>query len=237
MVIKYQFRNLALSSIIFHRTLNIMKKHLVSFLFLFIIFGTSAFAQIKVACIGNSITFGSGVKDRAQNSYPSALGQMLGNEYEVQNFGISARTALNKGDHPYMQEQKFRDALAYNPDIVVIKLGTNDSKPQNWIYKDEYKNDLTTMVKAFHQLPSQPQIYLCYPAKAYTTQWGINDSIIVNDIIPFITEVAEECNTKIINLHTPTSNMKENFPDQIHPNEVGTRVLAKEVYYTITRKD
>ncbi|PXV65919.1 lysophospholipase L1-like esterase [Dysgonomonas alginatilytica] len=214
-----------------------MEKHLVSFLFLFLIVGTSAFAQIKVACIGNSITFGAGVKDRDQNSYPSVLGQMLGNEYEVRNFGFSARTILNKGDHPYMQEQKFKDALEYNPDIVVIKLGTNDSKPQNWIYKDEYKHDLRTMVEAFQQLVSHPLIYLCYPAKAYTAERGINDSIIVNDIIPFITEVAEECNIKIINLHTPTSNMKENFPDQIHPNEAGARVLAKEVYYAITRKD
>lgn len=214
-----------------------MKKHLTSFLFLFLFWGASAFAQTKVACIGNSITFGSGVKDKTQNSYPAVLGQMLGNGYEVRNFGFSARTILNKGDHPYMKEQMFQDALAYNPDIVVIKLGTNDSKPQNWIYKDEYKHDLQTMVEAFQHLSSHPQIYLCYPAKAYTSERGINDSIIINDIIPFITEVAEECNIKIINLHTPTCNMRENFPDQIHPNEAGAHILAKEVFYAITRKE
>lgn len=214
-----------------------MKKYFGLLLFLFTICTLAGNAQIKVACIGNSITFGAGVKDRDQNSYPSVLGQMLGGAYQVRNLGFSARTMLNKGDHPYMQEQKFRDALEYNPDIVIIKLGTNDSKPQNWIYKNEFEDDLNTMVKTFQKLSSHPQIYLCYPAKAYTAERGINDSIIVNDIIPFITKVAKECNVKIIDLHTATSNMRENFPDQIHPNEAGARVLAKEVYSAITRKD
>lgn len=214
-----------------------MKKH--SLLLVFILFSLSinVFSQIKVACVGNSITFGSGIQNRDQDSYPSILGQLLGTGYEVKNFGIGGRTALNKGDLPYMKEQIYKDALAYLPNIVVIKLGTNDSKPQNWIHKDEYKHDLRSMVTEFQQLPSQPQIYLCYPAKAYSITWGINDSIIVNDIIPFITEIAEECHTKVINLHTSTSNMEENFPDKIHPNEAGARILAREVYYSITRKD
>lgn len=213
-----------------------MKKHFLLLCFACFIcsFG---YSQIKVACIGNSITYGSGVKNRKNDSYPSVLGQMLGSEYEVRNYGIGARTALNKGDHPYMIEQKYKDALEFAPDIVVIKLGTNDSKPINWVHKNEFKQDIKTMVESFQKLASAPQIYLCYPAKAYSDKFAIKDSIIINDIIPFITEVAEECKVKIINLHTPTSNMEENFPDKIHPNETGARVLAKEVYYAITRKE
>lgn len=192
---------------------------------------------IKVACVGNSITFGAGIKDRDTNSYPAVLGQLLGSDYDVRNYGFSARTLLMKGDLPYMKEQMFKDALDFNPDIVIIKLGTNDSKPQNWKYGSEYKHDMETMVNTFKALPSHPQIYLCFPAKVYATQWGINDSIVVRGIIPDIIEVAEECGTKVINLHTPTSNMSENFPDHIHPNEIGARVIAQEVYYAITREE
>ncbi|MBO5015861.1 MAG: alpha/beta hydrolase fold domain-containing protein, partial [Bacteroidaceae bacterium] len=87
---------------------------------------------IRVACIGNSITDGSGIDMASQHGYPAILQQKLGKDYWVKNFGVSGRTMLNKGDRPYMNELAWRDALAFQPDIVIIKLGTNDSKPQNW---------------------------------------------------------------------------------------------------------
>ena len=80
----------------------------------------------------------------------------MGEGYDVRNFGISARVLLNKGDHPYMHEQKFRDLLAFQPDIVTIKLGTNDSKPWNWRYGKDFKKDLTEMLDILQELPSKP---------------------------------------------------------------------------------
>jgi lysophospholipase L1-like esterase len=114
-------------------------------------------------------------------------------------------------------------------------LGTNDSKPQNWQYKEEYPQDMQIMIDAFRTLPSHPNIYLCYPAKAYAKQWGINDSIIVNDVIPYIKQVAEKNNLRIIDLYAATENMEENFPDKIHPNKYGAIVLAETVYKAIQR--
>ncbi|MBQ1582493.1 MAG: alpha/beta hydrolase fold domain-containing protein, partial [Prevotella sp.] len=101
---------------------------------------------VKVACIGNSITDGHGIDVATQFGYPALLQQMLGDNYWVKNFGVSARTMLNKGDNPYMNEMAWKDAVAFNPDIVIIKLGTNDSKPQNWQYGAEFKNDLKQMI-------------------------------------------------------------------------------------------
>ncbi len=161
---------------------------------------------------------------------------MLGKDYEVQNFGVSARTLLNKGDHPYMKEVQLQAALNYQPDIVVIKLGTNDTKPQNWKYKNEYQSDMEQMVNAFHSLPSHPRVYLCYPATAYSIKWGINDSIIVHDVIPMIDAVARKLSLEVIDLHSPTANKKELFPDDIHPNPEGAAILANEVYKAITKK-
>lgn len=115
---------------------------------------------VRVACIGNSITFGAGIKNRSRDSYPSVLARMLGDSYWVKNFGVSARTMLNKGDHPYMNEPAYKNALAFNPNIVVIKLGTNDSKSFNWKYKADFMKDAQNMINAFKGLPSQPKIYL-----------------------------------------------------------------------------
>ena len=189
---------------------------------------------VRVACIGNSITFGAGIRNRSRDSYPSVLARMLGDSYWVKNFGVSARTMLNKGDHPYMNEPAYKNALAFNPNIVVIKLGTNDSKSFNWKYKADFMKDAQTMIDAFKGLPSQPKIYLCYPSKAYLTGDGINDDIISKEIIPMIKKLAKKNNLSVIDLHTAMDGMPELFPDRIHPNEKGAQVMAKVVYQSIS---
>lgn len=189
---------------------------------------------VRVACIGNSITFGAGIRNRSRDSYPSVLARMLGDSYWVKNFGVSARTMLNKGDHPYMNEPAYKNALAFNPNIVVIKLGTNDSKSFNWKYKADFMKDAQNMITAFKGLPSQPKIYLCYPSKAYLTGDGINDDIISKEIIPMIKKLAKKNDLSVIDLHTAMDGMPELFPDRIHPNEKGAQVMAKAVYQSIS---
>ena len=189
---------------------------------------------VRVACIGNSITFGAGIKNRSRDSYPSVLARMLGDNYWVKNFGVSARTMLNKGDHPYMNEPAYKNALAFNPNIVVIKLGTNDSKSFSWKYKADFMKDAQNMINAFKGLPSQPKIYLCYPSKAYLTGDGINDDIISKEIIPMIKKLAKKNDLSVIDLHTAMDGMPELFPDRIHPNEKGAQVMAKAVYQSIS---
>ena len=189
---------------------------------------------VRVACIGNSITFGAGIKNRSRDSYPSVLARMLGDNYWVKNFGVSARTMLNKGDHPYMNEPAYKNALAFNPNIVVINLGTNDSKSFNWKYKADFMKDAQNMINAFKGLPSQPKIYLCYPSKAYLTGDGINDDIISKEIIPMIKKLAKKNDLSVIDLHTAMDGMPELFPDRIHPNEKGAQVMAKAVYQSIS---
>ena len=189
---------------------------------------------VRVACIGNSITFGAGIRNRSRDSYPSVLARMLGDNYWVKNFGVSARTMLNKGDHPYMNEPAYKNALAFNPNIVVIKLGTNDSKSFNWKYKADFMKDAQNMINAFKGLPSQPKIYLCYPSKAYLTGDGINDDIISKEIIPMIKTLAKKNDLSVIDLHTAMDGMPELFPDRIHPNEKGAQVMAKAVYQSIS---
>ena len=179
---------------------------------------------IRVACIGNSITDGHGIEMATQYGYPALLQKALGSDYWVKNFGVSSRTLLNKGDFPYMKEMAWRDALAFNPDIVVIKLGTNDSKPQNWQYASEFKQDLLQMIKAL----GKAKIFLCTPIPAFKPSWDINDSVIVNGIIPIQKEVARKNGLQLIDLHTLMANDEELVqPDGIHPNEKGVAKMAE----------
>ncbi|MBQ8736332.1 MAG: hypothetical protein IJY78_00660 [Bacteroidaceae bacterium] len=204
-------------------------------LLLMLIVSISGMAQekIRVACVGNSITYGSGIKNRSVDSYPAQLQRLLGDEYEVVNFGIGGRTGLTKGDRPYVKEKIYKEALNFNPHCVIIKFGTNDTKPQNWVHKDEFAGDIEALGKSFENLPTNPEIYLCYPAKAYKEQWGIRDSVIVNEVIPIIKKVAKKNKWKTIDLHKATDKMGEHFPDAIHPDPIAAGVMAKKIYKKI----
>ena len=183
---------------------------------------------IRVACIGNSITDGYGVDMATAYGYPAMLQKKLGEGYWVKNFGLSGRTMLNKGDMPYMNEVAWKDAQAFKPDVVVIKLGTNDSKGHNWKHGAEFKNDLEQMIKA---LQPKPVIYLCTPIKAEKPSWDISDSIIVNEIIPIQKAVAKKYGLKVIDLHTLFEGGEElMLSDGIHPNGKGAERMSQIIY-------
>src|SRR5271168_4090727 len=101
-----------------------------SLLCLLLLASTACADPIRVACVGDSITFGAGVTKGWP--YPAQLGRMLGSGYDVRNFGVSGATLLRAGDKPYDKQKAFPAALAFKPDIVILMLGTNDTKPQNW---------------------------------------------------------------------------------------------------------
>ena len=222
---------------------NKIKKVPKIFILLFFSFTILSLAQedksvktVKVACIGNSITFGAGIEDRAKDSYPAVLGRLLGEAYEVKNFGVSGRTALRNGDYPYWKEKTYQDALEFVPDIVIIKLGTNDTKPQNWKFKDEFEKDYLDLIDSFLDLSSHPKIFVCKPVPAFKVMWGIRDSIIVNDMIPIIEKISKEKKVEIIDLYKALMGKENLFPDAIHPNEEGAALMAKEIYRVITGK-
>ena len=113
--------------------------------------------EIRVACVGDSITYGYGVKPWPEASYPVRLGALLGEGYCVNNFGFSGRTAGEYGDYPYCREKLFQKSLDFGPDIVIIMLGTNDTKPYNWRGSDAYRESLRSIVSAYQALPSKPR--------------------------------------------------------------------------------
>jgi len=206
---------------------------------------TEDFRQtIRIACIGDSITYGASIKNRARDCYPAQLGRMLGENgtprgvshrrWQVRNFGVSGATLLKKGDLPYWNQQAFEDALAYNPNVVIIKLGTNDTKLQNWKYKDRFAADYADMIDRFAELPANPRIWICRPVPAYGERWGISETIIKNEVVPLVDQIARSKNVSVIDLYEPLSDKSELFPDRIHPNAEGAYNIAKGIYATLT---
>ena len=190
---------------------------------------------VRVACIGNSITDGMGIMNADTKGYPAQLQQKLGDGYEVRNFGVSARTMMNKGDLPYMNELAWKDAQAFNPNIVIIKLGTNDSKTHNWANgADEYRQSMQAIIDALKALPAKPRIYLCSPIPAFRDIWTISDSVIVNGEVPVIQKLAKKNKCQYIDLHTLYNYRDLMQSDGIHPTAKGAGKIAGIVYEALT---
>ena len=208
--------------------------------FLVLISATFSNAQqrkIKVACVGNSITAGSGIKNKKQQSYPAQLQFWLGDEYEVKNFGVSGTTMLKKGDNPYWQRKEFTNVKAFLPDIIIIKLGTNDSKPQNWKFAEEFKTDYEQMIKEFSALSSRPRILIARPVPVFKEiQWGINQAIVKDEIVPIVDEIGKNNNLDIVDLYTPLLEAGNYFPDKVHPDPLGAELIVKEIYIKLFHK-
>jgi lysophospholipase L1-like esterase len=193
--------------------------------------------KTRVACVGDSITAGSGIKDPKANAYPGQLQALLGDAYEVRNFGVSGRTMLKKGDHPYWKEKALQSAKDFAPDVVVIKLGTNDTKPHNWKFKDEFAADAKALVQEFQNLPSKPTVYVCRPVPAFPGNFGIRDEVIKNEVIPLLDQVAKETGARVIDLYGALADRADLVPDKVHPNAEGAKLMAEAVRMVITANE
>jgi acyl-CoA thioesterase-1 len=205
-----------------------MKK--LPLLFLALLISSLSFAQspIKVAFVGNSITQGPG-RDNP-DSYPLQVGKLLGDSYEVKNFGVSGRTLLRKGDYPYWNEPQFQQVKDFRPDIVVIKLGTNDSKPQNWTHKADFVKDYLDLIAEFRDhMPADGKVYVIIPVPVTRVNFGINPEVMNNEQRLMLMEIIQKSGAEAIDLYTPLMNRTELLPDGVHPNNEGLKIMATVV--------
>ena len=177
---------------------------------------------IKVACVGDSITQGVGTLHPDQESYPAQLQALQGSGWEVHNFGVGGRTLLRKAD-----PLDFGRALKFAPEVVVIALGTNDSKTAIWAaHKEEFVADYVAAIKAFEALPGHPQVWACLPPPAFPGNWTITEEVIRDAVIPAIKKAAETAGIQVIDLQTPLLGSASLFPDKVHPNAEGAKKIA-----------
>lgn len=184
---------------------------------------------IKVACVGDSITYGAGVENREQNHYPKVLGELLGKGYEVRNFGVSGATAQKEGDHPYWKTNDFAKVSEFQPDIVVLMLGTNDSKPHNWESSERYAANVAALAEHFAELDSHPQVLLCLPPPAFRVNFKIRPEVMDAGVIPAVKSVAEKGKYPTIDVYAAFVGKSPLLPDGIHPNAAGAKIIAETV--------
>ncbi len=192
-------------------------------------------AQIKVSCVGDSITFGSGAS--SGNSYPSQLQRLLGSGYSVGNFGHGGATLLSTGDIPYINQAEYASSGSFNPAIVVIMLGTNDAKDSNWANHSTFTSDYNALINHYRSLPTHPVVCLMTPPTVYGSGFGGNMATTLNNTIsPLVATIAGNNIAPLIDVHAATANHSEWFAadsSHVHPNDAGAACIAQVVYQEI----
>ncbi|MCM1066994.1 MAG: cyclically-permuted mutarotase family protein [Muribaculaceae bacterium] len=206
---------------------------------LLIIFGAGhdADAKTRVACIGNSITYGYGIDDREHMSYPAQLGRMLGSDYEVGNFGHSGATLLNSGHRPYMSLPEFKASLDFAPDIALIHLGINDTDPRNWPnHGDSFVADYLELIDSLRARRPDVRIIIANlsPIEATHKRYKSGTQAWREQIRETIADIAAMSGCELIDFGHALRDRQNLLVDGLHPGAEGAGVLAHTAYGAIT---
>ena len=191
---------------------------------------TTTNRPVRVACIGDSITFGLGLTN-ANDTYPAQLQALLGPEYDVRNFGKSGctvtRDSFSGTARGYIKQAEHTNALAFQPDVVICNLGINDVSTFADAQRQYLIRDYREIIAAYRTLLAAPRFLLwhrlapLFPGQTYYGQPVVTN---VNDLIR---QAADLSGADTLDLFPPLADHPEWFPDRLHPNADGARRIAE----------
>lgn len=186
------------------------------------------FSRKRIACVGNSITYGY-LTNSVEETYPYKLQKMLGDSFEIRNFGVPGAAVQFDKFITYSKTEVYNDLKLFNPEVIVMKLGTNDSRPDEWINEEFFYIDYLRLVRKMKSISDQ--VYLCYPIPPYGDKWKHRDEILRNKVMKVIRRVSKEEKLPVIDLYREEMKDSVNyFPDGIHPTSGGYDIIAKSIY-------
>ena len=189
----------------------------------------------RVACIGDSITWGFTLLNPWKQSYPAQLQGLLGDGYEVRNFGYNDASARFDADTPYVRKGVYRKSLDWNPDVVLLMLGTNDTKKRNWdpaVFRKDYRK----LVESYGNLPSNPRIVLIAPIRIFPVKGiallGVYPDTMETGVRPAILEIGQEMGLQVVDLVDVFQDSSLCL-DGVHPQREGTRMIAEKIFESV----
>jgi len=197
--------------------------------------------QIKVACVGDSITYGHGIQNWPKNNYPVLLQGLLGDGYHVNSYGVSGRAVQDNSDQPYRALPHYEESVSYDADIIVFMMGSNDTKPENWFGEESFKASLMDLLDDYTQGDKKPVIYICTTPACFFMEDSVGE-LTSHDLRPayadiiaeIVRETAEELGYPVIDIHALTKENPQWFAkDGVHPNNEGAAAIAQAVYEAI----
>ena len=181
--------------------------------------------KIKVACVGDSITHGT--DDRGYPSYPRYLQDILGDNYDVRNFGVGGTTLLFSDNVPaaYTTHEMYQPSLEFEPDVVIIMLGTNDGAGDYASKRIDkyYESDYQTLINTYKNLPSHPYVIV-----ATSPYHVVNEPVVNNYVVPLQREIFSRMEgiDGVVDIYAWSEGKYYRYVDNVHYDPTGYYSLA-----------
>jgi len=197
--------------------------------------------QRKVACVGDSITYGHGTTFWPDHTYPTQLQKLLGKGYHVSNFGFNGKTVTSNSADAYVATKLFTQSTQYNADILVFMMGTNDTKPRNWHSEEAFRTDFKKLLDCY----PYAKVVLCTPATAFYKE-GVSGDLaeyeiqpkLVDRVADIVRQEAAQRGCALVDIHALMADKPHWYiPDRIHPNNSGALIIAQAVAEGIHRSE
>ncbi len=179
----------------------------------------------RVACLGDSIT--------EETLYPEELQTLLGDASVVGNFGVSGATVNLWSDKPYFYEPTYRSSRDFLPSTAIFMLGANDARTNNYEKIVNFTVNYERLLNRTQRWNTTDQIYVVVPPPIFDNALDLNGTFYAQEVVPRIHQVAENKDLPVIDVYTPLVNHPEYFPDGVHPNEEGAKIIARLIYDAI----
>ncbi len=182
--------------------------------------------NIRIACVGDSITYGFGLINR-EHSYPALLNRELPDNFTVRNFGVNGSCAGENLEDSYATVGWIDEISRWNPDLILFMLGSNDSKQTNWINRDHFIEGYRNILKQISD--SETDIVLLAPIPSGRNTFGIRDRIVRNRIYPALRDFSISMGYPLLDFREKLENSFFIYLDNVHPNSRGYKIICDEI--------
>ena len=177
--------------------------------------------KIRIACVGDSITEGYMSSNPAEKAYPVVLQSLLGDKYEVKNYGQGGTCLLRNSDQSYRECWGYRDSIADKPDVVLLMLGTNDANRDFNIRRlGGFYADYLSMINEY-RLVGAKVVVLTTPVLFCNEH---NEHI--RKIVAWEKEAAAVYGCDVVDINAYSESHPYFFPDNVHCDDSGYAALA-----------
>ena len=196
--------------------------------------------ETVIACVGDSLTYGvipNTAGKQTENPYPATLDALLGEGYDVQNYGKPGRSLTEKGVC-YRSQDVYQETVDAAADMYIIMLGTNDANKKAEWDAALFESDLTDMLDDYRKANPDTVIYLMAPPAVFpdaaTGETAMNEELLRGELRDIVAKVASEKDAGYIDLFAATEDHPEWIGgDGIHFLDEGYLAIANIVYEAI----
>lgn len=193
-----------------------------------------------VCCMGDSLTYGHGLLQRDSQSYPAQLQQLLlsgcrqnKTRFRVINCGASGACATRTGDFPYWNTSEYKTGVAAQPSFIVLLLGTNDCKPNNW-EQGTFAQDLQDAIAQLRKAFPHCRMLLCRPPPIFLGDLYVTEHEAMRKAVDEVAAagMADGTVSAVVDVYAAL-NDEGLFPDFVHPGIEGAQEIAQAIYAAI----